>query len=62
MDALEQMALDLETAQRKRHQKSGALMSVKDEEAFWDYNEMTIFRTIKTFREISKTYKPDNER
>lgn len=62
MDAMEQMALDLEEAQRKRHAEAGARQSVNNEEAFWTHEEMVIFRTIKTFRESSKTYDADNYR
>jgi len=57
MDAMERMALDLEEAQKRRHKKANRRFRVADEEAFWTYDEMVIFRTIKAFRDQSKTYK-----
>lgn len=51
MDALEQMALDLENAQQARFRKA------KDEDLFWaNKEELTIFETIKTMRQSSRSY------
>jgi hypothetical protein len=59
MDALEQMALDLETAQQKRKKKALAAHSLKSEQDFWTVHEFTVFETIKHFREKSRTYNSD---
>ena len=54
MDALEQMALDLEDAQ--------ALRQIEWEDdghsvrSFWTHNEYVILETIKLFRKKSQTY------
>lgn len=57
MDALEQMAWDLEEAQSKRFEKAKF-----NENAFWNENEIAIFETIKLFREKSNTFNADNYR
>lgn len=59
MDALEQMALDLEAAQNKRYRKARAHTNVEKDRAFWSNpTEFSIFETIKLFRNKSRTYTP----
>lgn len=53
MDALEQMAVDLDEAQQKRLKK----MKHKDEDLFWaNRHELIIFEAIRTLRENSRSY------
>lgn len=54
IDSFERMAEDLEIAQSKRYSKA------KDKDAFWSYDEREIFEVIKSFRDISRTYDPNN--
>lgn len=59
MDAFELMAWDLEVAQNKRYNDAKDVSSRE----FWaEYNEQTVFQTIKTLRADSTTYHPDNYR
>lgn len=60
MDALEQMALDLEDAQTLRmlewEEEGGTIRS------FWrKHDEFVILKTITTFRKKSRTYDPKSE-
>ena len=56
IDALEQMAIDLENAQSRRFKK------FKFKDNFWNAEETTIFETIKTFYANSRTYDPNAAR
>lgn len=58
MDALEQMAVDLDEAQQKRLKKTKM-----DEDLFWaNRHELVIFEAIRTLRENSRSYKKNDSR
>lgn len=57
MDANERIAHDLEMAQTKRFRKTGEKYNF-----FSDPVELDIFEHIKSLRDLSKTYHPDNAR
>lgn len=56
IDYLEQISWDLEAAQQKRHAKA------KGSDEFWTATEMKIFELIKSYRQRSSTFDPNNYR